>query len=75
MEYLSFCFGQKLDFMKYYQNILNPTTRHVSQSTLTYAIHKVYENKKRYKIYFDLLMHTLIFALILITSKYTHHLD
>ena len=46
VEHLSFSFGEKLYFLNYYKNALNPQATRVRRITLTRTLHKLYKNEK-----------------------------
>ena len=42
VEHLSFSFGEKLGFINYCKNVLNPQATRVPRTTFTCTVHKLY---------------------------------
>ena len=47
VEHLSFSIGEKVGFVDYCQNALNPAAKRVPRTTLTRTVHKLYKNGKK----------------------------
>ena len=47
MEHLSFNFGEKIGFVNYCQNALNPCAKRISRNTLKRTLYKLYSKEKK----------------------------
>ena len=47
MEHLSFNFGEKVGFVNYCQNALNPCAKRIPRNTLKRTLYKLYSKEKK----------------------------
>ena len=47
MEHLSFNFDDKVGFVNYYQNALNPCAKRIPKNTLKCTLYKFYSKEKK----------------------------